>query len=124
MSLSTKQSRAIGALLSSRSIVEAAQQAGISRRTLQYWLADSEFREALETARRELVSHSLRRASAMLSAALSTFADGLQSLAEPANVKAGAEIFKAWKLLQDADVSAQLDELKRDVDDLRQKING
>lgn len=122
MALSTKQSRVIAALLASRNMTEAAQQAGVNVRTLHRYMTDGDFRQALEIARQEMVAHSLRRASAMLGDALSTFGDGLQSLAEPQNVKAGAEIFKAWKLLQDADVSAQLDQLRRDVDDLRQKI--
>ncbi len=54
--LTPKQHRAIAALLSTGSVREAAQQAGVGERTLYSWLSDDAFRAALESAQSDLVA--------------------------------------------------------------------
>lgn len=54
--LTPKQHRAIAALLSTGSVREAAQQAGVGERTLYSWLSDDAFRAALESAQADLVA--------------------------------------------------------------------
>jgi len=50
-SLSPKQAEALAALLSERTIADAAKKAGVPKRTLENWLYhDEDFREAYESA--------------------------------------------------------------------------
>jgi hypothetical protein len=59
--LSTRQARAIEALLSSASITEAAERSGIGRRTLHTWLDDSDFRASLASAESDAIGAAVRR---------------------------------------------------------------
>jgi len=47
--------RTITALLTSDTLEKAARKAGISKRTLQRWMADSEFQKVYRAAKRELL---------------------------------------------------------------------
>ena len=58
--LSTRQVRAIEALLTSATITEAAEACGIGRRTLHTWLEDPSFRAALATAESDAISEAVR----------------------------------------------------------------
>lgn len=81
MALSTKQARAIAALLSpsTRNNTQAAEIAGVSRRQLQTWLADdAEFQAALHTAEAELVAHATRRLLLLVDDAVDALARALQ----------------------------------------------
>jgi phage terminase small subunit len=59
--LSTKQSKAISALLTTKTVLEAAELAGVGARTLTRWLTENEFKAALHSAEGELVSQAGRR---------------------------------------------------------------
>jgi hypothetical protein len=56
-----KQEEAIAALLSQRTIEEAARVAGIGTKTLLRWLQDPEFKAVYLKARREVVHQSVAR---------------------------------------------------------------
>jgi hypothetical protein len=63
--LSTKQRRAVAALLTSATVEQAAQKAQIGHRTLTRWLAENEpFRTALANAEADLVSQAARSIAA------------------------------------------------------------
>ncbi len=51
--------KAVTALLSSRSVQAAANKIGVSKRTLDRWLADEGFREAYLTAKKDLLYRGL-----------------------------------------------------------------
>jgi hypothetical protein len=53
--LTTKQQKAIAALLSESTIGKAAAVAGVSEKTLHRWLDDSTFRAALQDAEGKLI---------------------------------------------------------------------
>ena len=53
--LSTKQARAVSALLSSKTVAEAAQQAKVGERTLWRWLGDPMFRVQLAGAEADML---------------------------------------------------------------------
>lgn len=60
--LTRKQAAAVSALLTTRSVAEAAAASGVGRRTLYTWLAEDEaFRAALASAEEEALSHVVRR---------------------------------------------------------------
>lgn len=113
MALTTKQSRLIAALLVSRNLTEAAQTAGISIRTLQRHMADSEFREALQLAQTEALNHAQRRLSHLVLRAVDTLADCLESTAAPENRQAADSIFKNLRILREMnDFEARLTALE------------
>jgi hypothetical protein len=70
--LSTKQARAIGALLASRTVTDAAQEAGISARQLHRWLAEPAFLAELQRAETAVIEHTTRRLSTATTQALDT----------------------------------------------------
>lgn len=70
--LSTKQARAIGALLASRTVIDAAQEAGISARQLHRWLAEPAFLAELQLAETAVIEHTTRRLSTATTQALDT----------------------------------------------------
>lgn len=74
--LSTKQKRAIAALLSQKSVRAAAESARVGERTLYRWLKDAGFRAALAAAEGDAIDQATRRLIAMTGKA----ADELQAI--------------------------------------------
>lgn len=79
-SITTKQQKAIAALLSERTIGAAAKKAGIAERTLYTWLKDADFRAALRSVEKDMLENVTRRLSAGQSLAL----DALETLIQKA----------------------------------------
>lgn len=77
--ITTKQQKAITALLSERTAGLAAKRAGIAERTLYNWLADPAFRAALRSAESEVLDTVTRRLSAGQTLALDTLEKLIQS---------------------------------------------
>lgn len=71
-SITTKQQKAIAALLSEKTIGAAAKSAGVGERTLYTWLDEPNFKAALRSAEREILDEVTRRLSAGQSLALDT----------------------------------------------------
>ena len=71
--LSTKQHAAIEALLTCRTIAEAALTAGVNRKTLGTWLAtDVAFCDVLRRARAGVLDHTVRRLTSLSATAIDT----------------------------------------------------
>lgn len=70
--LSNKRESAIGALLASSSIVEAARTCGVNERTLRDWMTRPDFREAYDQARRQVLDQVLAHLQASTGEALDT----------------------------------------------------
>jgi hypothetical protein len=77
--INTKHQKAIAALLSERTIGEAAKRAGVGERTLYTWLADPAFRDALREAERGVLDDVTRRLTAGQRLALDTLEKLIQS---------------------------------------------
>ncbi|MEK6751600.1 MAG: helix-turn-helix domain-containing protein [Chloroflexota bacterium] len=77
--ITTKQAKAITALLSERTAKDAAKRAGCSERTLYTWLADKDFRAALRSAEADMLDTVTRRLSAGQTLALDTLEKLIQS---------------------------------------------
>jgi hypothetical protein len=77
--ITTKQQKAITALLSERTIGEAAKRAGVGERTLYTWLADPVFRSALKSAEKNVLDDVTRRLTTGQRLALDTLEKLIQS---------------------------------------------
>lgn len=77
--ITTKQQKAVTALLSERTIGEAAKRAGVGERTLYTWLADPAFRGALRDAERGVLDDVTRRLTSGQRLALDTLEKLIQS---------------------------------------------
>ncbi len=74
--LTTKQLRAVQALLTARSVGAAATAAGVNERTLYRWQTEPAFKAALAAAEGELLDAATRRLLGLQDAAIATF-DGI-----------------------------------------------
>lgn len=70
--LSAKQHRAITALLTSKSVTEAATATGQGERTIYRWLSEPAFRQALSAAEGDLIDVATRRLLQLQGSALDT----------------------------------------------------
>lgn len=77
--LSTKQIKAIAALLSERTARDAARKTGVSEKTLYVWMGDPVFRAALKTAESDLLDTVTRRLTSGQALALDTLEKLIQS---------------------------------------------
>ena len=85
--LTAKQSRAIGALLSCRTVADAAERAKVGKRTLDRWLTDPVFKARLAAAEGELIDAATRRLLQAQSLAIGTLEDILQDPKVAASVR-------------------------------------
>ncbi len=77
--ITTKQQKAIAALLSERTARDAAKTAGVGERTLYKWLGEPGFREALRSAEADILDDVTRRLTAGQRLALDTLEKLIQS---------------------------------------------
>lgn len=70
--MKTNKTLAINALLSTTSIVEAANKAGIPERTLRRWLTEYEFLRALKNAQGEVINEATRALLGRVNKAIQT----------------------------------------------------
>lgn len=77
MSIS-RQARALEALLSSSTVKQAAQAAGISERQVYRWLLEPEFSAKLKESERERITSALRALSVLTGKAVEALADVLE----------------------------------------------
>jgi len=114
--LSSKQEEAIIAILTNRSLEEAARAVNVGVRTLYRWLQDPDFDAALRTARRKAFSQSLARLQQMCSAAVSTLGKVMIDAATPAATKVRAAesiLTHSAKAMEIEDIEARVSELER-----------
>lgn len=89
-SLTTKQHRAIVALLAEPTIKAAADAAGIGERTLHTWLGEPAFELAYRTARRQAVRQAVARLQQASASAAATLASIAENRAERGHVRVQA----------------------------------
>ena len=104
-----KKEEAIGALLSQRSIDEAAKTAGIGSKTLLRWLEVPEFKAAYRQARREAVGQATARLQQATGAAVSTLLKVKIDPATPPSTKVRA----ADSVLDHAAKAIELEDIVR-----------
>jgi hypothetical protein len=119
-----KKEEAIIALLSHRTIDEAANAIGIAPRTLLRWLQIPEFRAEYFKARREVVSQALARLQQATGAASITILKLMTDPNVPASVKlrAAEGVFAlALKGIETEDIDARVSELERAAEEASKK---
>jgi hypothetical protein len=93
--ISAKQQRAIMALLSTKSIAEAAQQAKIGERTLWRWLGDPMFRVYLAGAEADMLDAATRRLLQLQDGAIET----VKTIMQDSEASAGVRLRAAQAVL-------------------------
>lgn len=119
--LTTKQRRAIAALLTERTIGAAAATAGIGERTLHRWLDDPTFRAALGAAETAAIDAATRLLIGLQDRAVQTFADVLDSptTAAAARLRAAHGVLDyALKLRELRNVEQRLVALEKKISEL------
>ena len=114
--LEPKKEAAILALLSSRSIEEAAQVAGVDPRTLYRWMKEPAFDVEYRTAKRSAYSQALARLHQMASAAVSTIAKIMVDQNAPASIRlraADSVLAHVETGIELQDIEARVAELER-----------
>jgi|SRR5665213_859244 len=114
--LARKQEEAIAALLTQRSIEEAARACNIGTRTLIRWMKLPEFNAAYREARRQAFGQSIARLQQATSAAAATL---MKIMVDPnaphsTRVRAADSIFNhAAKAIEIEDIEGRVAELER-----------
>jgi hypothetical protein len=114
--LNRKQENAILALLSHRSIEDAAKTAGVGTRTLMRWLKDPAFEKACLAARRAAFRQSMARLQQMSGAAVSTLGKVLVDQSSPPSTRVRAAeciLNQGAKAIELEDVLARVEDLER-----------
>lgn len=121
--MTPNEERALSALLTSKTKLEAAEKAGITDRTMRRYFENPEFCQRYREAFAGVIEDATRQAQALLMPALST----LQTVMEDEEIPAQARITAAksivdysLKLTEQADVLEQLRELER----WKEELNG
>ena len=109
--LGRKQEEAIAALLSQRSIDDAARACGVGTRTLLRWLKLPEFNAAYREARRAAVSQSVARLQQATGAAVSTL---LKVMVDP-NTPASTRVRAADSVLDHSAKAIEIEDIEARV---------
>ncbi len=122
----SKQARAIAALLTEKTIKDAAEAASVGRTTLFRWMKeDEEFKAELRRAQKDLFQHTLARVQSLSSSAADTLAAIMEDSSEqaPARVSAAKALLSfAFQSNDHADLEAMVAELERNQQELEQKL--
>ena len=114
--LGRKKEAAILALLSSRSVEDAARVAGVTPRSLYRWQKEPAFNAAYREARRAVFSQSTARLCQMATAAVTTLGKVMVDPSTPPATKiraADSILSHTAKAIEIEDVGARLSELER-----------
>jgi hypothetical protein len=114
--LKPKQEEAIIALLTNRSVEDAARAVKIAPRTLYRWLNEPEFDKAYRKARRSAFGQGTARLQQASSAAVSAVLKILVDLSGPASTRLRAAdmvLTHAAKAIEIEDIEARVAELER-----------
>lgn len=113
--MTSRQQKALAALLTAPNKLEAAKAAGISDRTLRDYLADPEFQAAYRKAFAELVQQAAREAQRTISPAICTLRELMQDDAQNGQIRVSAArsvLEYSLKLTEQADILDRLAELE------------
>ncbi len=107
---------AIQALLTSPTVVEAAQKADVSERSVRRWLKDQAFCEQLSEARRDLFQHGTQRMIGLLSKAI----DVIEQSLDGTTISKGR--FLAARLVIETCLAINQNDLESRVSAIEQKL--
>lgn len=111
--LSRKQELAISALLTCDKVAGAAEQAGVSEKTLYRWMHEPEFKTAYRTARQAVLQTSIGTLQAASSEAVATLKRNLTCGTPSTEVQAAAKLLEqCFKAAELHDVVERLEEIE------------
>lgn len=114
-----KMEQAIAALLSHKTVEEAARAVGIGTNTLLRWMREPEFEAACREARRSVLSQAIGRLQDASGAAATTM---LKIMLDP-NVPAGTRLRAAEIVLEQATKASEFEDLEARMAKLEQKAS-
>jgi len=120
MTITARQARLLAALLSGETMPNAARLCNVPERTARRWLTLPEFRQTLKDGQSGMVTAATRKAAGLLTRALDTLADVLDSPATTPSAKVGAArvlLEHTARLLELSDFAERLEALERRLDD-------
>jgi hypothetical protein len=118
--LSRKQESAIAAMLTERTIGDAARKAKVSERALRNWLAQPAFRDAFRNARAELLTQTVGRLLDSTGKAVETLVKELDGEKGSDRIKAATAILdRALEGTQLLDVVDRVKELETLMQEIR-----
>ena len=116
--LTSRQQKAIIALLQQPTIEKAAVSAHIGVATIYRWLRQDAFRKAYRVARNEAVSRAMARLQRASSGAVDILVELMACDATPASVRMGAArcvLEMAVKTLESEDLAARIEALEKRI---------
>lgn len=114
--LGRKKEQAVTALLSARSLEEAAKSVGVSVRTLQRWQKQPHFEKALRESRLAAFQQSLARLQQASVPAVTTLLKLMVDASTPLAIKARCAVFvleQARKAIETEELEQRIAELER-----------
>ena len=115
--LTARQLRAVDMLMSGETVTGTAEALHVTRRTVQRWLTEDNFAEALEHAQGAAMSSAARRLAGKLDRAAALVCNLAETAEdEPVRLKAALSIVDMYARLREmGDISAQIADLQRAV---------
>lgn len=114
--LTVKQQKAIAALLSHRTMKDAAQSCGVNEVTLWRWLQEETFSAEYRKAQRAVVDNAIAKLQAATDKAVDTLVKNLDSSNDFAsNMAAGAILSQAFKAIEVRELKDEIEEIKRQL---------
>jgi len=115
-----KKEKAISALLSCRTIAEAANQAGVSERVIYNWLNEEAFQSEYRRARWQAAGQAIARLQQISTEA----AEALRSVFSDTEAPASARVSAAKAVLELSLRSLELENLEQRISILEETIRG
>lgn len=112
--LSRKQEQAIGALLSTHTLRQAAEQVGVAEVTLRRWLGSPAFHRSYQDARQHVLSQTTDQLIHACTGAVAT----LESIMQDTDCTASARVTAARAILEMAYQGVELDSVAARVTEL------
>jgi hypothetical protein len=114
--LNTRQTRAILALLTAKTLAEAAKKAGVGESTLREWMGQLAFRTRLRAARAQLIDETITALVRESKAAVAALVRNLDPKKPPeVQVRAAKALLDQLAKVMLADLQAQIDDLREQV---------
>lgn len=115
---SRKQDLAILALITEKTMKDAADKVGIGEATLWRWLQEDEFKQKYEGAKRQMVSH----VTARLRHSMTIAVDTLIEIAENKKAQAMARVVASKTLLENGFKAVEMEDLQGRVEQLEEQF--
>lgn len=116
---SRKQDLAIMALLTEKTLKNAAEKVGIGEATLWRWMQEEEFKEKYREAKQQAVSH----VTARLRQSMTIAVDTLIEIAENGKAPAKARVDASRTLLEFGFKAHEMEDLQQRVEQLEEQLN-